>query len=234
MRITCAAGRRHLATVIVRLTWRAKSPSVPNHPGIHDTRTAVAGNTTLALVHFWNDQAPCYFVTASIHLFHSSMFAYVMLRSSHHRCRRSRHDHESGTESDSSRKRCSSHRRRHKCCDKLGSSYKLVDSEQQWLDIQKKQTESAAYQTPRSAVLRDLSTAHRHISGYTNSGHESDTEMHSSTLNRAKRKQHSRSLSENGRHAREILAREMKKHIDFNLAEPQDVDKHDIRYTQVE
>lgn len=180
-----------------------------------------------------------YFLCFFSFFLHVNRLDYCSLAiSSHHRCRR-RHDHESGTESDSSRKR---HRRRHKCCDKNDSSYQLVDSEQQWLDVQKKQAElnqGAAYHGRSAvAVLRDLSSTsqvHRHISGYTNSGHESDTEMNTSTLNRAKRKQHTRSVSENGRH-REILSREMKKHIDFNkLVEPQeDVDKSDIRYTNVQ
>jgi len=54
------------------------------------------------------------------------------------------------------------------------------------------------------------------------------------TLNRTKRKQNLRTLSENGRHSREILSREIKKHIDYKLVDPIEYDKSDIKYTKVE
>ncbi|KAI1301943.1 Band 4.1-like protein 4A [Halotydeus destructor] len=153
--------------------------------------------------------------------------------SSHHRCRR-RHENESGTESDSSRKR---HRRRHRCCEKTGSTHKLVDSEQQWLEIQRRQLEQQAagqFDGPRAgvAVVRELAPTGRHISGY-GSGHESESEVNgSSSLSRAKRR--TKALSENGRSRDIIMPREVKKHIQYDLVEPTEIDKNDIRYTKVE
>jgi len=77
----------------------------------------------------------------------------------------------------------------------------------------------------------------RHVSGYINSGMESDTETpRNSTLNRAKKKQRSRSKSPD-LNRKERLPVEMKKHIEYELVDPLTLtenEKKDIKYTKIE
>ena len=161
-------------------------------------------------------------------------------RHSQHRCRHRRQSEDSGTESDSSRKR--RHRRRHKYGDANSNSYQLVESESQWNDLQRKnqlvQQMSDTVDDPyaqsrpyaQSAVVR-------HVSGYVNSGLESDAETNrNSTLNRTKKKQRSRSKSPE-MNRRDRIPTEMKKHFEYELVDPLSMtenEKRDIKYTKIE
>ncbi|RWS11783.1 hypothetical protein B4U79_01132 [Dinothrombium tinctorium] len=151
------------------------------------------------------------------------------------KCRHRRQTDESGTESDSSRKR---HRRRHKCVN--NNQMKLIDSEQQWKEIQrrrKERNESIIDSAPKHAIVqstatRDISLNPTHHSGYTNSGMESDSELiDCDTLSRAKRRQRSKSPEH---YRRDALPQEVKRHIEYRLVEPTEDDKQNIRYTRVE
>lgn len=156
-------------------------------------------------------------------------------RHSQHRCRHRRQSEDSGTESDSSRKR--RHRRRHKYGETNTNNYQLVDSESQWNDVQRKnqlmnESNDECFPRPyaQSAVVR-------HVSGYVNSGLESDTETNrNSTLNRTKKKQRSRSKSpEMSR--RDRIPSEMKKHFEYELVDPlamTENERRDIKYTKIE
>ncbi|CAG2107736.1 unnamed protein product [Medioppia subpectinata] len=157
-------------------------------------------------------------------------------RHSQHRCRHRKQSEDSGTESDSSRKR--RHRRKHKHLNGNNNSYKLVDSESQWKDLQKKQKQvneeiDGQYMRPNMAQNAVV----RHVSGYINSGLESDTETtRNSTLNRNKKKQRSRSKSPE-HHRRDRISTEMKKHFDYQLVDPlamTENEKKDIKYTKIE
>lgn len=129
-----------------------------------------------------------------------------------------------------------------------------MDSGQQWLEIQKKQQEANNVNVPvydarrpGVAVLRDLSimpthqnqhphqqppALTRYTSGYTNSGLESEAEL-TSTLNRVKKKQNLKTMSESGR--KDLISREIKKHIAYDLVDPEALnDKRDIRFTNIE
>lgn len=113
----------------------------------------------------------------------------------------------SGTESDSSRKR---HRRRHRHCSKNDLNEKLVNSEQQWIQIQKlRQSElNPTHHTHQvsTAVLHKL--PHHQTSGYHSNHHnQNNTESESDPSNqhqqervRSKRhtNHHSKALSEFG------------------------------------
>ncbi|RWS28137.1 band 4.1-like protein 2, partial [Leptotrombidium deliense] len=166
---------------------------------------------------------------------HHSRHSHKSSGSHHHRCRHRRQTDESGTESDSSRKR---HRRRHKCAS--NGHTKLIDSEQQWKEIQRirnEKHESMKDSVPKHAILqttvaRDLVMNRRHHSGYTNSGMESDSELiDSNTLNRTKRRQRSKSPET---YRRDALPQEVQRHIEYRLVDPTEDDKYDIRYTRVE
>ncbi|CAG2171981.1 unnamed protein product, partial [Oppiella nova] len=157
-------------------------------------------------------------------------------RHSQHRCRHRRQSEDSGTESDSSRKR--RHRRRHKYSNANTNSHKLVDSESQWKDLQSKQKQMSdqmdgQYMRPNVAQ----SAVVRHVSGYINSGLESDTETtRNSTLNRNKKKQRSRSKSPDV-NRRDRLPSDIKKHFEYQLVDPLSMtenEKRDIKYTKIE
>lgn len=157
-------------------------------------------------------------------------------RHSQHRCRHRRQSEDSGTESDSSRKR--RHRRKHKYCNGNSNAYKLVDSEAQWKDLQRKQEEMNNQNGDQFSQINLAQNAVvRHVSGYINSGMESDTEtQRNSTLNRTKKKQRSRSKSPE-LNRKDRLAAEMKKHIEYELVDPlclNENEKKDIKYTKIE
>ncbi|XP_054159627.1 band 4.1-like protein 4 [Oppia nitens] len=161
---------------------------------------------------------------------------------SQHRCRHRNKSEDSGTESDSSRKR--RHRRKHKYYNGNNYSDKLVDTESQWRDLQQKQQQmnglngqiddrSLRPNGPQSAVVR-------HVSGYVNSGLESDAETttHHSTLNRNKNKEIRRSRSKSPDvNRRDRLPPEMKKHFEYQLVDPMSLtenERKDIKYTKIE
>lgn len=159
--------------------------------------------------------------------------------SRHSGCRHRKQSEDSGTESDSSRKR--RHRRKHRHCNANNSQYKLIDSEPQWKDLQRKHEQmnqmNSQYDDTYSRVNIAQNAVVRHVSGYINSGMESDTEtQRNSTLNRAKKKQRSRSKSPES-NRRDRLALEVKKHIEYDLVDPStftENEKKDIKYTKVE
>lgn len=134
----------------------------------------------------------------------------------HHRCRHRKSGEESGNESDSSRKR---HRRKRKCCNT--SSYKLVDSEAQWKEIQKKQQEIKEGHTNgqqiRTGVVHTLPVKDYTTSSYVNQALESDSEVQMvNSLNRHRKKQQARSDDSTKRNGN---TQEFLKH-DVQLVEP--------------
>lgn len=119
------------------------------------------------------------------------------------------------------------------------NEYKLVDSEPQWKEVQRQKLEKSAtassYTLPRPSFAHNAAV--RHVSGYVNSGLESDTEKYDdSTLNRVKRRQKLKTKSpETAR--REPLASEVKRHIEYQLVDPvtlSENEKRDIKYTKIE
>lgn len=156
-------------------------------------------------------------------------------RHSQHRCRHRRQSEDSGTESDSSRKR--RHRRKHKYCDPNSNSYKLIDSESQWKDLQRKQQINDRIDGDILRTNLAQNAVVRHVSGYLNSGLESDTETtRHSTLNRTKKKQRSRSKSPEV-NRKERIPTEMKKHFEYQLVDPitlTENERKDIKYTKIE
>ena len=133
--------------------------------------------------------------------------------------RRDRHrDRDSGSESESGRSTARKHHRRRK----RSGSYKLVETDQQWRDVQSRQGRGSG--TVSEATVRK--------SGYINSGAETESEL-VNTLRRNKRRQRSRSRSPS--EARAKLPTELVKHFEFGLVEPQQShDPLDIPYINVE
>jgi len=134
----------------------------------------------------------------------------------HHRCRHRKSGEESGNESDSSRKK---HRRRRKCCNT--NSYKLVDSEAQWKEIQKQQQEmkegNINGHLVRSGAVHTLPVKDYSTSSYVNQALETDSEAQiENTLTRHRKKQHSRSDDSSKRNDH---SQEVKKNVDAAPAE---------------
>ena len=149
-------------------------------------------------------------------------------RNSHHRCRHRKSD-ESGNESDSSRKR---HRRRHKSCN--SRNYTFVESEDQWKEVLRKQEQGYLRETHSLPRPRTQNAVVRHVSGYINSGMESDSQEVS--VNKMKRKQRSRSKSPEA-NRKDRIAPEVRKHIEYQLIDSNQLserEKRDIKYTKVE
>ena len=141
----------------------------------------------------------------------------VSLASGRHRDRH--RDRDSGSESESGRSTARKHHRRRK----RSGSYKLVETDQQWRDVQSRQGRGAG--AVSEATVRK--------SGYVNSGAETESEL-VNTLRRNKRRQRSRSRSPS--EARAKLPTELVKHFEFGLVDPQQShqDPQDIPYINVE
>jgi len=144
----------------------------------------------------------------------------VSLASAKHH--RGRHDRsaESGSESESSR----AARRNHRGRRRRSSSYKLIDTNEQWKEVQKQQGRRGKSEVSEATVRK---------SGYVNSGAETESEL-VATLRKNKRRQRSRSRSPS--EARSKLPSELIKHFDFDLQDPpEDTSKlQEIPYTNVE
>merc|ERR1719461_675501 len=131
--------------------------------------------------------------------------------------RHHRKGNESGSESESSRSARKNHRGRRK----RSGSYKLVETDEQWKEVQRQQGRKGG-----------ISEATVRKSGYVNSGAETESEL-VTTLRRNKRRQRSRSRSPSEARAR--LPHELVKHFEFGLVEPQQShDPLDIPYINVE
>lgn len=131
--------------------------------------------------------------------------------------RHHRKGNESGSESESSRSARKNHRGRRK----RSGSYKLVETDEQWKEVQRQQGRKGG-----------ISEATVRKSGYVNSGAETESEL-VTTLRRNKRRQRSRSRSPS--EARSKLPSELVKHFEFGLVEPGDPNNpQDIPYTNVE
>jgi len=130
------------------------------------------------------------------------------------RGRGERGDH-SGSESESSRGARKNHRGRRK----RSGSYKLVETDEQWKEVQRQQGRGKG--GVQEATVRK--------SGYINSGAETESEL-VTTLRRNKRRQRSRSRSPSEARAR--LPHELTKHFELGLVEPGQ-DKEEIPYTAV-
>ena len=140
----------------------------------------------------------------------------VSLASGRHRDRH--RDRDSGSESESGRSSARKHHRRRK----RSGSYKLVETDQQWRDVQSRQGRGTG--AVSEATVRK--------SGYVNSGAETESEL-VNTLRRNKRRQRSRSRSPS--EARAKLPTELVKHFEFGLVDPQQSqDPLDIPYINVE
>ena len=140
----------------------------------------------------------------------------VSLASGRHRDRH--RDRDSGSESESGRSTARKHHRRRK----RSGSYKLVETDQQWRDVQSRQGRGTG--AVSEATVRK--------SGYVNSGAETESEL-VNTLRRNKRRQRSRSRSPS--EARAKLPTELVKHFEFGLVDPgQTQDPQDIPYINVE
>ena len=168
----------------------------------------------------------------------SSRHSHHSTRSSashHHRCKSRRNGDESGNESDSSRRR---HRRRRKCCSE--ANFTMVDSEQQWKEIQRRQMEaqesglqsmgtSSRPVIIQTAHTRDYSQRQDQLitNGYYSQGKENETEIRADeTINRMRRKDNVR--------IGDLIPQEIKKHIQYDLVIPTEEEKHTINYTRVE
>ena len=139
----------------------------------------------------------------------------VSLASARHH--RDRH-RDSGSESESGRSTARKHHRRRK----RSGSYKLVETEHQWREVQTRQRGGGG-SVAEAAVRR---------SGYVNSGAETESEL-VNTLRRNKRRQRSRSRSPSEARAR--LPTELVKHFEFGLVEPEEsLDPQEIPYINVE
>ena len=139
----------------------------------------------------------------------------VSLASTRHH--RDRH-RDSGTESESGRSTARKHHRRRK----RSGSYKLVETDQQWREVQSRQGRGQA----------GVSEATVRRSGYVNSGAETESEL-VNTLRRNKRRQRSRSRSPS--EARAKLPTELVKHFEFGLVEPEEsLNPREIPYINVE
>ena len=134
---------------------------------------------------------------------------------SSHRGRRGDRGDQSGSESESSRGARKNHRGRRK----RSGSYKLVETDEQWREVQRQQGRGKA--GVQEATVRK--------SGYINSGAETESEL-VTTLRRNKRRQRSRSRSPSEARAR--LPQELTKHFELGLVEPGQ-DKEEIPYTAV-
>ena len=101
-------------------------------------------------------------------------------------------------------------------------SYKLVETDQQWKEVQSRQ--ARGHGSVSEATVRR--------SGYINSGAETESEL-VNTLRRNKRRQRSRSRSPS--EARAKLPTELVKHFEFGLVDPEDNNNpQDIPYINVE
>merc|ERR1712106_1027533 len=128
-----------------------------------------------------------------------------------------RKGNERGSESESSRSARKNHRGRRK----RSGSYKLVETDEQWKEVQRQQGRKGG-----------ISEATVRKSGYVNSGAETESEL-VTTLRRNKRRQRSRSRSPS--EARSKLPTELVKHFEFGLVEPGDPNNpQEIPYTNVE
>ena len=135
----------------------------------------------------------------------------------HHRDRGHR---DSGSESESGRSTARKHHRRRK----RSGSYKLVETDQQWREVQSRQARGQGSGVSEATVVRR--------SGYVNSGAETESEL-VNTLRRNKRRQRSRSRSPSEARAR--LPTELVKHFEFGLVEPEEsLDLQEIPYINVE
>ncbi len=131
---------------------------------------------------------------------------------------RDRH-RDSGSESESGRSTARKHHRRRK----RSGSYKLVETDQQWREVQTRQHRGQSGPVAEAAVRR---------SGYVNSGAETESEL-VNTLRRNKRRQRSRSRSPSEARAR--LPTELVKHFEFGLVDPEEsLDPQEIPYINVE
>ncbi|XP_042906653.1 band 4.1-like protein 4 [Parasteatoda tepidariorum] len=136
-----------------------------------------------------------------------------------------RHGSQSGDGSDSEPQQ---RHRRHSRRKKHGSTYELVDSEEQWREIQRQQEQIQA-RTTQAAVVRNLS---KRRSGYLNSGLETESES-----NYHQRRRHRRHRSRSPDSKSSIIPQEVKQYIDYNLIDPSTLteeEKKDIKYTKVQ
>ena len=141
----------------------------------------------------------------------------VSLASARHH--RDRH-RDSGSESESGRSTARKHHRRRK----RSGSYKLVETDQQWREVQSRQSRGGQGSGVSEATVRR--------SGYVNSGAETESEL-VNTLRRNKRRQRSRSRSPSEARAR--LPTELVKHFEFGLVEPEEsLNPREIPYINVE
>ena len=129
---------------------------------------------------------------------------------------RNRGERESGSESESSRSARKNHRGRRK----RSGSYKLVETDEQWREVQRQQG--------RAKVGVQEATVRK--SGYINSGAETESEL-VTTLRRNKRRQRSRSRSPSEARAHR-LPQELTKHFELGLVEPAG-NREEIPYTAV-
>ena len=137
------------------------------------------------------------------------------LASTHRARGRGERADQSGSESESSRSARKNHRGRRK----RSGSYKLVETDEQWREVQRQQGRGKA--GVQEATVRK--------SGYVNSGAETESEL-VSTLRRNKRRQRSRSRSPSEARAR--LPQDLTKHFELGLVEPPQ-DREEIPYTAV-
>lgn len=154
---------------------------------------------------------------------------------SHHRCRsksRGHGDDSDGGESDSSRRR---HRRRRQCCSDANFTT-LVDSGEQWKEIQEQQKRlennmirsNVQSKTAQTAQTRQFSQ--RYNSSYVNPAMEYENEENMNDYTHQQRHQ-SKSGDSN---RRPIIPKEVQKHLEYDLIEPKEEDKRNISYTKVE
>ncbi|EEB16103.1 4.1 G protein, putative [Pediculus humanus corporis] len=141
---------------------------------------------------------------------------------------RSHRRHKSGNDSDGGRNH--KHKRKNRSSNR-SSRYDLVDSEPQWLEVQKRQAEGNTG-VQQATVINNISRT----SGYLNSGMETESEK----SYRYKRKQHKKHRSRSRSPSDFIKGRlpdEVKKHLEFKLIDTEGMTEtqlRDIPYKVVE
>ncbi|XP_059479467.1 band 4.1-like protein 4 isoform X3 [Neocloeon triangulifer] len=132
--------------------------------------------------------------------------------------RHHRHKRESDVENDGHRhsRRRSSSRQRH------GSNYELVDSEEMWRKVQRKQDEGRV-QIHQATVIRDL--GNNRLSTHSNA--IDTTSEPAYNLHKRKHRKHSRSRSPSGRNP--TLPEEIKRQLEFDLVDTEGIPEDRLR-----
>lgn len=162
---------------------------------------------------------------SSRHSHHSSRST----NSHHHRCKSRKSGDESGNESDSSRRR---HRRRRKCCSE--ANFTMVDSEQQWKEIQRRQMEAQESGLQSIGISRSTMAQTAQTRDYTQRNNQMVTNSYHNQLVGNENEMQSDGTVNRMRKKKDLIPQEIKKHIEYDLIIPTEEDKRNINYTRVE